>query len=238
MNLREMTSLGEDIFKQYLDDLKNGVLREKPNLNVNEYSVEYSKPCSIPEDINSINTRMELANLISETFEHNSISRSEIIGNKGVWTWLAYFWIERLTPLIGDVRKIRESYSYIYVPSYRRSYRHLVAFPYLLFTKLGSNLSKIFLECDLIEHNDFVEQLASSNFIVSNASIIEAVHRLYWNEKDGRPKKGAQTRGKAGTLRRFTKVLGQLELNFDIYSESSTNILELLPGEFDKWKTL
>lgn len=236
MNLRVMTSAGEAIFEKYLDDLKQDAMLTKPNLNIEEYSTEYLKPCPVPDEISKINTRMELGETIARIFSNNSISRGEIIGNRGVWTWLAYIWIERLTPLNGESRKIRENYSYIYVPSYRRSYRHLVAFPYLLFTKLGKNLSKLFLECDLVEHNDFVEQLASSNFIISNLSIIEAAHKLYWNEREGKSKRGAQTRGKPGTLRRFTRVLGQLELNFDIYSESSNKILELLPGEFDKWR--
>lgn len=236
MNLRVMSSAGEAKFEKYLNSLKQDANLTKPNLNIKEYSDEYLKPCQVPDNISNINTRMELGETIARIFNDYSISRAEIIGNRGVWTWLAYLWIERLTPLNGESRKIRGYYSYIYVPSYRRSYRHLVAFPYLLFTKLGKNLSKLFLECDLVEHNDFVEQLASSNFIISNKSVIEAAHILYWNEKEGKSKRGAQTRGKPGTLRRFTKVLGQLELNFDIYSESSNKILELLPGEFDKWK--
>lgn len=232
-----MSSAGEAAFKDYLDALKEDASTNKPDLNTDDYSFEYMKSCPVPDDISSIRTRMELGELIAETFSERSISRSEIIGTGGVWTWLSYLWIERLTPFSGDTRKIREYYSYIYVPSYRRSYRHLIAFPYLLFTSLGGNLSKLFLECDLIEHNDYVEQLASSNYIISDPAIIEAAHKLYWNEQEGKPKRGAQTRGKPGTLRRFTRVLGQLELNFDIYSESWKDILELLPNEFDKWKS-
>ena len=206
-------------------------------MNSEDFSVEYIKVCEITDDIGFLKTRTELAKYIDEIFTKNSIQRSEIVGNPGVWTWLSYAWFDRIAPKIDGFRRVKEISSYVYVQSYRRSYRHIIASAYQLYTSLGSSLSKLFLECEINKHNDFVEQLASSGYIVSNRSIIEAAHKLYWDSQNERPKLGAQNRGKPGTLRRFKDVLGRLEINFDIYTASLDQILDLLPTEFKRWKT-
>ena len=231
-----MNNAGISVFRTYLDELKKDGAVKKPSLNTAEFSYEYAKGCSVVEDINSIGTRMQLAKYLDGVFTASSIQRSEVIGDSGLWTWLSYVWFDRFAPSREGLRKVKEYYSYVYVPTYRRSYRHSIASAYLLYTGLGESLSKLFLECDVNEHNDFVEQLASSGYIISNSSIIEAAHRLYWDSLSGKPKRGAQTRGKPGTLRRLTSVLGQLEINYDIYTATPDELLDLLPSEFDRWK--
>jgi hypothetical protein len=237
MKLKVMNIAGIKAFQEYLSKLKSDGTLEKPDYNTGEYSYEYGKECVMLDDINPISTRMQLAQYLDKVFTENSIHRSEVIGDRGLWTWLSYAWFDRLAPKDAGFRKVKEYYSYVYVPSYRRSYRHSIASAYLLYTGLGESLSRLFLECDINEHNDFVEQLASSGYIVSNKSIIEAAHLLYWDSVSGKAKRGSQTRNKTGTLRRFISVLGQLEINYDIYTATSEEILNLLPSEFDKWKS-
>ena len=43
-------------------------------------------------------------------------------------------------------------------------------------------------------------------------------------------------RNKAGTVFRFIDVIQQLDLNYDLYSTTGVEVLQLLPAEFDKWK--
>ena len=39
-----------------------------------------------------------------------------------------------------------------------------------------------------------------------------------------------------GTFYRFIGIIQQLDLNYDLYSMSGNEILDLLPPEFNKWK--
>ena len=117
-----------------------------------------------------------------------------------------------------------------------RRYRHLVATPYVLFTTHGSHDSRLILHGEVYTEGDYVEQLASTRFIVSSRGVIGAATELYWDAAHNAPKKGAQTRKKPGTLTRFVKVLGQLDLTYDVAEMSARDIIDLLPSEFNVWK--
>ena len=236
MQIRVMNENGINRFKASIEEISEGIIKRLPNLDTPEFSIEYSKQCNVIDSLSGFTTRMQFAQYMSGIFDESYIDRSEILGNIGFWTWLAYHWFEDLTPKVNDKLKPKKYYSYVYLKSYWRSYRHLVAAAYLIYSFLGEDYSKLFLQCNLTEHNDYVEQLASSGYIISNKEIIAASHYLYWDEINGRPKRGGQTRSKPGTLRRFTGVLGQFEMNYDIFTSKREDILSLLPKEFDKWK--
>jgi hypothetical protein len=66
--------------------------------------------------------------------------------------------------------------------------------------------------------------------------IVEVLDILYWDDKSNRPKRGAQSQSNPGNIRRFSKVISQLELTYDVYTMKPNEILQLLPSEFDQWK--
>jgi hypothetical protein len=97
----------------------------------------------------------------------------------------------------------------------------------------------VFLCGELPVHGDFSEQLASRIQFISNPSLIEAVDRLYYDTSsngEGRPKRGALTRTRAGNVRRFVTIMQQFDLTYDMYAMTADQILELLPTEFTKWR--
>ena len=55
-----------------------------------------------------------------------------------------------------------------------------------------------------------------------------AAARLYFDYKKNKPKFGAMPRNKPGTLYRFIDVIQQLDLNYDLYSMSGDEIMDLL----------
>jgi hypothetical protein len=86
---------------------------------------------------------------------------------------------------------------------------------------------------------DIWEQLASRQEIISNQPIVGAATLLYLDSDKDRPKRGAaSTKRKPGTLRRFVDLIQQLDLTYDLYSMRPTDILGLLPPEFDSWRPL
>ena len=65
---------------------------------------------------------------------------------------------------------------------------------------------------------------------------MEAAHLLYISKLESKPKYGAIAKNKAGTVYRFIDVIQQLDLNYDLYSMTGEEVLQLLPAEFSKWK--
>src|SRR5690606_32351857 len=80
-------------------------------------------------------------------------------------------------------------------------------------------------------------EIVSRRDLIANPGVIDAALALYYDAQRGRPKAGAQgSLHNAGTVRRFVRVLQQLDGTYDIYRLSGEQLLELLPPEFDVWR--
>ncbi|MGB9759986.1 MAG: hypothetical protein ACP5KW_08600 [Thermoproteota archaeon] len=235
VTVRVLTKEGIQEFRNYVHNLRSGLQVYRPNLNIEPYSYEFKPSVQVDED-RLFSTRMDLAKYLSARFAQSSIRRVDVIGNNALWTWFAYLWFDQLCPIINGKRRIREDSKYICSSDYRDYYRHYVAAAYDMFSLHGEQNSKLFLQCPVYIHNDFTEQLASRQYIISNKTIVELAHLLYWDSKENKPKRGGSDRNKPGNVRRLIKVLSQLELTYDIHSMDARELLKLLPKEFDIWK--
>ncbi|MCM8822875.1 MAG: hypothetical protein NC831_08785 [Candidatus Omnitrophica bacterium] len=232
---REMLPDGENRFREYIETLRMNASTLRPDLNIRQYSKELSPKLFIDEN-RLFYTKLELAEYLETCFRESNIKREAIIVLNGLWTWLAYTWFDQLVSLQNNARAIREEAKYICSSDYRDYYRHLIAGPYGIFSVHGKENSRIFLYSPVYEHNDFIEQFASRQFIISYSNIVEAITKLYLDNRSGRPKSGAQSREKRGNIRRFVDVIQQYELTYDIYTMDADQILSLLPEEFNEWK--
>ena len=103
--------------------------------------------------------------------------------------------------------------------------------------ELEEDLSKLLLCTVIPVENTFHHELAVRQNLITNRGILEAVHSLYYEGAADRPKRGAQVKKPApGSFYRFIGIIQQLDLNYDLYSMSGNEILDLLPPEFNKWK--
>jgi len=127
-----------------------------------------------------------------------------------------------------------EEARYILIPG-RHVYRHLLAGPVQIFDSYGDS-SHILLSGDVAVMGDYIEQLAGRIFITSGKGIVQAIDLLYWDFEKKRPASGATSRTKPGNIRRFTDIIGQFCLTYDMTSMDGFEIVSLLPGEFEKYK--
>ncbi len=226
---------GESRFREYIHELRQNPAASRPDLNRQPYSQEFSPRLSIDET-RIFRTKMELAEYIDICFTHAGLNREDVLGRNDLWTWLAYIWLDQLAPTRDDgSRDIKEDAKYICSLDYRDYYRHFVAGPYYIYSRHGRENSRIFLYSPVYEHNDFIEQCASRQFIIAYENIVACINRLYFDPRIASPRKGAQSRKRPGNIRRFVKVIQQLELTFDIYDMEPDQILGLLPAEFNEW---
>jgi hypothetical protein len=140
----------------------------------------------------------------------------------------------------GGKRRLDKQYRYILSSDYRHYYRHLVRTPWQLCRDHGPNSRFLLLPATdgaepLRRHDDILEQLGGTQSIIRNRPIIAEAARLYSEPISGRPRKGAAGKG-AGSIRRFARVLRQLELTFDPEYMPPGNLSAVLPAEFNVWK--
>jgi hypothetical protein len=154
-----------------------------------------------------------------------------------IWSWLAAFYFNQLCPPDNNgKRKPKSDYRYILnSKDWDRIFRHLLAGPVIIYDFHKEN-SKLFLSNPLNKSGDFVLQLMGRQEIATNKAIIEVANKLYWDPRTLHPKRGASSKDfKPGTLRRFTLVLSQLELTYDLQAVTPEELALLLPLEFEKW---
>jgi hypothetical protein len=175
------------------------------------------------------------------TMRLGPLDPSRISNDRGLWTWLALSVFDQLCPSGADgKRKLDKQYRYILSSDYRHYYRHLVRTPWQLCRDHGPNSRFLLLPASdgadpLRRHGDILEQLGGTQSIIRSRPIIVEASRLYSDPISGRPKKGAAGKG-GGSIRRFARVLRQLDLTFDPEFMPPGGLSAVLPVEFDGWK--
>lgn len=236
MRLREFTEQGMNEFEKFLENLDGSDAFEKPEeLNSEPESRLSEIDVEVDED-RQFETRMELGKYLHEIFEQTVEDRSELLNRDGLWTWLAYLWLEQLVETDRTQVNVKEIARYVAGGGRRRYYRHYVSAPYFLISLHGEENCKLFLECYVDTHKDVLEQLVNKREILTNTSLIEIANKLYWDEEEEEVKTNAGGRNDApGTARRLRTVVEQLRRTYDLQEMSPEQIEALLPAEFDEW---
>lgn len=162
--------------------------------------------------------------------------RIQVLNDAGLWSWLAGHWASRLTPTKNKKPFVGESSRWIFEPqSARRDYRHMLASPYRVFAQSGGARSglNLILTGLVWEWNRFFEQVASRKFLYTNPEALRALENLYWDKFKKKMKAGVTV----AAVARFGFVFNQLELTWDLGGMPAEGIVELLPKEFEIWKS-
>ncbi len=236
--IRKFTDEGIEQFRNYLAELREGSTSPAPfHLLVNHPTSELINAEGQIENRN-FSTRLDLARYLDDTLA--DIESDSIETDVHLWSWLALFYFDQTCPpQKDDVRKPGRDYRHILEPGYPNGHRHLIGGAYLVYTvyELGEDLTRLLLWTPLHMESKFHHQLAVRQTLITNRAILDAAHQMYFNGFEGIPKRGALgEKDSPGTLLRYIDVIQQLDLNYDLYSMSGDEILELLPPEFNKWK--
>lgn len=155
----------------------------------------------------------------------------------GEWSWLALQFFDLLCPASNGKRKVREDARYLLLPEdFRKAYRHLLAGPFLLFMAHRDHPEEIrgLLATRPDAPGEVYEQLASRKFLITSRAVVSVATRLYLDPSTGRLKRGAGG-DRAGTPRRLGDVLQQFDKTYDLQAMTPETLIELLPGEFDRF---
>ncbi len=233
--LRCFNELGLKVFENELNEIRthNKTQIDQELLSDNRYSSVPFNNCYIEKK--TLLLKKDLIEYIYPIV--NSLGIDNLQRNIGLWSWLSAFFFDSICPINDQgKRKVKDIPLYILnTDEWGRFYRHLIASPFFMKKELGE-ISKFYLVGNSDIHGEHFEQLAAQQEYATSTGVIEAALLLYWDEKGGNLKKGARgKRNEQGVVRRFTAVLRQLDLTYDLNSMTGEHILELLPNEFNHW---
>lgn len=233
--VRRLTPTGIAEFREFLRTIRGGG-EFQPNpaiLYVGQHSaaLEHRLPIEPRLFANKFDAASYLHSIL------RPIDSARIVDDAGLWSWLALFYFDQLSPLRADEKR-RPRADYHYIPGDRWAHeRHLLAGPYRLYD-LYRDHSRLLLYPAVHQHGQFVYELGFRRDLLTNRGLIEAIDLLYWDPQGRRPKRGATTASRPGNLRRLIAVLQQLDFNYDLYGMDANEIVALLPEEFAQWKPL
>lgn len=235
--IRYFNQQGRQEWANWLDNLRKDSSTPFPEDILQRSDLTKAAPGGVALPANT-NSKYQLAESLAKPV---SIIESKGLGVgqfPGLWDWLAAYYFDAICPKRTDgTRNINETARYYWDQDYRRKYRHRIYGPVSLFRNLG-NFSKIHLSGEAHTLSDWEEQASARYETGGNPSIAEVMCVLYWDETTLRPKKGAAPNKKIpGTLRRFGDIIKQLALTYDLYAINAKGLVDLLPREFNKWKS-
>ena len=235
MILRSQNRAGSERFRSYLAAARGGSNEAPPSQLLEHERFSAELPVDIEVDNRLFRSRLDLGAHLHATLAR--LPLDELDSNPGLWTWLSLFWFDQLCPRRADgSRRPGLDYRHVADFAFRTRYRHLLYGPYLVYRRHGT-AAEVLLLGPLHQHSQMFHIITGIQDMIANRSVIEAAALLYMDPLSRTLKSGCQTAKPApGTIRRFVRVLQQLDLTHDIDGMSGQQLLEILPPEFDAWR--
>lgn len=232
--IRALNAVGIDEFRGYLARLRSGVISDPPRslLDNSNCTLELSTDIEVRSQLFS--SRIVLGKYLCETL--TPLRPEDLDRNTGLWAWMSLFFFNQVCPVKNDgTRQPGQDYRHIPDFSYRYRHRHLLYGPYQVYRRHGA-FSALLLSGSAGTESAIYHEVASRQDLIANRGVVEALLDLYMDRKRMAPKQGSQDpKAPPGSIRRFVRVLQQLDVNYDIYGISGKDICSLLPAEFDHW---
>lgn len=234
--VRTLTEEGIRGFREYLAGLREGATGKPPRQLLTDAYWSAKLQINIEIEMCPLTTRANAGRYLHEKLQ--PLSNSRIDSNVPLWSWLSLYFFDELCPVRKDgSRKVAEECRYILNLDYRLYYRHLLLGPYTAYRLYGESIPLLLYE-GVDQMGEAYRELSCRQNLLSNRGVIEAANELYYDEKRNQLKRGAAvTKPKAGSLRRFIDVVQQLDLTYDLHSMTGEQVLDLLPSEFNEWRS-
>lgn len=232
--IRALNSAGIEQFRAYLARLRGGIVADPPRSLLGDSNFSVELPADVEVSARQLSSRFALGNYLCEVLDH--LRPEDTDRNIGLWASMSLVFFDQVCPAAKDGSR-RPGQDYRHIPdfSYRYRHRHLLYGPYQVYRR-HRGYSVLLLSGPVNSENTIYHEITSRQDLIANRGVIEATIELYMDRKRRGPKQGSQQAQAApGSIRRFVRVLQQLDVNYDVYGMSGKDIVSLLPGEFDVW---
>ncbi len=235
MLLRKLNPSGLAEFERYISDSRNGSTSEIPLHLATEDETSELLPVAIEYDDVTFSNRYEMGQYLVNIFDGCDLQG--FIGDIGFWSALSLIWFDQLCPLRKDKRRNPSMvYNYILSENYNHRPRHAIFTTWQLVDRYSDDAR--FLLCkEMSVRGELIEQIMARQYFLSCEGVMRAASSLYYDESNNNFKRGAAARKSSGCVYRYIAWLQQLELTYDLFSVPSEILADLMPSEFDRFKT-
>jgi hypothetical protein len=233
--VRSLNRTGIERLRAFLAELRTGATVRLPQELIDDPAYSHELPVDVGVELRGFGDRLDIARHFNERL--GPLGREITDSDAGLWAWLALVYFDQLCPQADNgVRRPGQDYRHIPEFGYQHRYRHLLFGPYQIYRRHGE-LTRLLLAGPLHSESGIYHEIVSRQDLIANKGVLQAAAALYLDPRRGRPKSGAQRSIRhPGTVRRFVRILQQLDLTYDIFALSGEQVLELLPPEFDVWR--
>lgn len=237
MKIMRMTEQGKLRFMTFLDSQKTDQPQVFPQelLKPSEFAEVIGGNTTMLDDL-ALDDKLATARALNEIVTNLELTSAE--RDWGFWTWCSAYLFDRLCK-----KKPGGNYSPGEMPiwvaepdNWQRYYRHYLASIWRVYVAHREKEDElvVLLNGPVNTPGELWAQIAATQTLITNPSMIDAVHFLYWDKENRTRKRGAG----GESPRRLTRVLKQFERTYDFVAMSGVQIVELLPTEFDRFKDL
>lgn len=237
MKIMRMTEQGKLRFMTFLDSQKTDQPQVFPQdlLTPSEFAEVIGGDTAMLDSLD-LDDRLATARALNEVVIDLELTSAE--RDWGFWTWCSAYLFDRLCK-----KKPGGSYDPGEMPiwvaepdNWKRYYRHYLASIWRVYVAHREKEDElvVLLNGPVNTPGELWGQIAATQTLITNPSMIDAVYHLYWDKESRTRKWGAG----GSSPRRFTKVLRQFERTYDFVAMTGDQIVELLPSEFDRFKEL
>ena len=235
--LSKLNLKGLEVFKSYIDSSKEEPEIDPPFsiLKDKRFSTKIEPEITVEND-QSFKNRLEFGRYLNDLLLPINDSPNLPI-DSGIWSWFALCFFDLFCPADKDGKRVvNKDWYYILSKNYNHHYRHLVRTPWHIY-RLHKKNSGLVLSVPLTVDGEAVEQLLSRQQVATNIPLFDAMYQLYVvaGSDPVELKKGARGSG-AGSMRRIGKILKQYDLTYDLRAMDGTEIYDMFPREFNKFK--
>ena len=241
IEVRRMNAKGHDAFltivRAKATDILVKVDEILQNDNLSEKILVNGRPIEI--EIRYFARRYELAQHLSQWFSHGG-SLAKFEGDKEIWNWLSAAWMRTLIEESGESSsKVlgKEEERWLLTSDVLRYHRHLISGPFFAYQAniANPNNAMCMLATPVVSPGELVERIAGKRSL-SIGSVCHLATLLYFDSDTGELRKGHTS--SPGNPKAFSYYFSQLDVNVDYLGMDVGILLDLLPGNFDRWKQL
>ncbi len=239
MKLHRFNEEGITRFGRFLDDLSADPAMAVPADLLTDPACAVAVPPGPEVEALTFANRMEAARYLDSLL--TGITGSDVQRDAGLWAWLTLFYFDQLCPPDGHGRRNpgRRAKWIPVLAETRRYYRHMLLGPYLVFRAHRDNPDRaiaLLASSVTVSTSEVYRLIVENPAIVSCRAAVEATTFLYYDLSKNRIRRGAGSKG-AGGCRRLLQILQQFDCTYDLAMMRTQKLLELLPHEFDKYRT-
>ena len=236
MRIRKFNSQGNERFYELLWRMKSG---EPISLSESTlYDPEYTDEVDFEAEIENrtFESRYDMGKYLASLLPAETIVQWH--SDTGLWNWFSWLWFDQLCPLKtdGSRQKISQIYNYLLSPSWNHRPRHALRTSWMLVDRYGEKI-RFMLSKPPGTRGHIIEVFLGTQFYFNCPGVVETASRLYTNSSGTTFKKGSTSRKRAGNIERYIRYLNQLDLTYDLFSIKQEVLWEMLPLEFEGFKS-